>query len=132
MAKEEHLGAIREFLQRGGTLVTTADFGRLDWENNVKPLPPLGELSSLVPVPDGELLHLAPDFAVQGRYGNQSLRGRFFWLVPDANGEKHLADGEFSGPAFLDFPVGAGRIRILTSAFDRESLVGLLSQVSAV
>ncbi|MDR1305813.1 MAG: beta-galactosidase trimerization domain-containing protein, partial [Verrucomicrobiales bacterium] len=128
MIRPDHYGALEKFLKRGGTFVTTADFGRLDWENNVRPIPPLGGLAPLgVTVPAGEMLHLAPDFTISGKHGAKDLRGKYFWWVPDDGVQTlqpavTLADGDTVGPAWVDFTVSGGRVRVLTTAFDRASL----------
>jgi beta-galactosidase len=128
MADESIGEAIHDFTSRGGIFVTTADFGRLDAWNNVRPQKPLAAFSLFGSVPDGELLHLKADFSVDGSIGTAELRGRFFWFVPsESKDDIHLRDGDFSGPALLEFKVKAGRIVILLSAFDRESLASLLS-----
>ncbi|HEY8965376.1 MAG TPA: beta-galactosidase, partial [Candidatus Methylacidiphilales bacterium] len=64
MAGEGELAALRAFLWQGGRLVVTADFGRLDRENNVLPAAPLAAVAALVPeaaVPGGEMLQLRPE-----------------------------------------------------------------------
>lgn len=114
------------FLRRGGTLVTTADFGRLDLENNVRPIAPLEGLPEGAATP-GEMLHLQPGFSVTGRLGDRVLHGRSFWFLPtSAPGAYHLAHEHFSGPAFLEKAIGRGRLIVLLSAFDRASLTHLL------
>jgi beta-galactosidase len=124
--KDDDFAAIRAFLEAGGTFVTTADFGRLDPENNVRPLSPLGILGSLTAVPDGEMFHLKPQFAVTGQWKSQPLSGRYFWFVPGQGSAVHLEHEKQSGPAFLELKIGAGRLHVLTSAFDRGSLKALL------
>lgn len=134
MAKPEHIAMILSFLERGGTFITTADFGRLDWENNVRPIAPLGGLASLAPIPGGEMLHLAPDFAVTTNSGQASLRGGAFWFVPDEkiNSESSLLQhGAFSGKPFLECAVGSGRLYVFNTAFTSESLQLLLKRLIA-
>ena len=126
MVRDEDLAAIGCFLQRGGTFVTTADFGRLTWENNVRPLPPLGAWAPLFPPPAGEMMHLKPDFVVRGQFLGDPVLGRYFWFVPAVAASPDLADGAQAGPALLKFAVGNGRVYVLTSALDRASLVTLL------
>jgi len=120
--------AIHDFASRGGVFVTTADFGRLDTWNNVRPQKPLAAFPIFGTVPDGEILHLKSDFAVSGYFRGESLRGYRFWFVPsEQRGEIHLKDDEFFGPAHLEFKVGTGRVIVLLSAFDRPSLTALFS-----
>lgn len=119
---------IRDFASRGGVFITTADFGRLDIWNNVRPQKPLAAFEIFGVVPDGELMQLKPDFAVTGSIRGSSLRAGRFWFVPGGNvGESHLHDAKLSGPAFLEYHVGQGRVVVLLSAFDRSSLRALLT-----
>ena len=129
MMGEDHFAAIQAFLLKGGTFITTADFGRLDLENNVQPLPPLGAFSPLFSPPEGEMLHLRPDFAVTGEWEGKPLAGKYFWFVPEPASASHLSHENQAGAALLEFRVGPGRVCVLTSAFDRASLTGLLPRL---
>ena len=131
MIREGDLPAVESFLRRGGTFITTADFGRLNGENNVRPSPPLGAVAPLLAVPARETLHLKEDFRVHGEADAMPLSGRNFWFVPAGSADVHLEDGAFAGPAWLEYPVGRGRVVIFTSAFDRASLGGLLKKLTA-
>ena len=127
MADETHGRAIHDFARQGGIFITTADFGRLDAWNNVRPQKPLAAFEIFGAVPEGELMHLKPDFSVTGSIGESSLRGTRFWFVPDrSGGESHLHDAKLSGPAFLDYQIERGMVVVLLSAFDRPSLSALL------
>jgi beta-galactosidase len=126
MMGENDFEAIKEFLQNGGIFVTTADFGRLDFENNVRSLPPLGSMRSLSSVPAGEMLHLKADFTVVGQWEGKPLRGKYFWFVPEKKSIIHLEHEEMTGPAFLEFGIGSGRMYVLACAFDRTSLATIL------
>jgi len=120
--------ALENFLERGGVCITTADFGRLDRENNVRPLRPLAAFASM---PDGEMLHLKSGFRVTGHLNAQPLSGGVFWFVPEGGSPVvHLTDGVFSSPAFLESRVGDGRLIVLLSAFDRASLATILNSTT--
>jgi beta-galactosidase len=131
MLGETDFEAIQVFLQKGGTFVTTADFGRLDLENNVRALPPLGAVSPLCSPPEGEMLHLKEEFAVTGQWEGKPLQGKYFWFVPEEKSGTELQHEEMAGPAFLEFKIGSGRLYVLSSAFDRASLATLLPYFSA-
>ncbi len=130
MFRDEDFAAVQWFLKKGGTFITTADFGRLTWENNVRPLPPLGAWTPLFAPPVGETLHLKTDFAVQGQFLGEPLTGRHFWFVPAVTGSSHLVDEDFAGPVFLDFAVSEGRVCILTTALDRPGLMTVLGHIT--
>lgn len=130
MVSDLQVDQLRQFLEKGGIFLTTADFGRLNEENNVHPSAPLSALSSLAPMPDGEMFHLKPDFAVQGHWNGRQLTGRNFWFVPDTVSlSPQLSHGNLQGPALLDLAVGSGRLIVLLCAYDRPSLSALLSDL---
>lgn len=130
MISDSQIDQLRLFLQKGGIFITTADFGRLNEDNNVRPTPPLSALSSLASMPDGEMLHLKPDFAVEGEWNGHRLTGRHFWFVPEVIPlSSPLSDGHLHGPALLDIAIGSGRVIVLLCAYDRPSLTGLLTDL---
>jgi beta-galactosidase len=126
------LEAIRACAAAGGTVVLTADFGRLDGENNVRRVPPLEALRSFGTVPDLEMLHLRPEAHVRGEISARTIGGRLFWAVPEgeAVGIGTLSDGAYTGPAALVLPVGKGGIIVALTALDARGVATLLRAVA--
>ncbi len=126
------LEAIRACVAAGGTVVLTADLGRLDANNNVRRVPPLDALRVFGDIPELEVLHLHEQAEITGTLGDTSVRARLFWAVPEgaSNGIGTISDGAYTGPAALVLPVGTGRVVVALTALDAQGVAALLRAVA--
>lgn len=121
-------------LENGATVITTADFLRLDDENNVRRIAPLGALSSRMAVPDLELFQLKDRTQVHGTLSGHAVSGKTFWAIPGAaaplpegwraRGEG-LCEGQ-AGPLLLEASMGQGRLLVALTAFARTGVEAVL------
>jgi beta-galactosidase len=124
----------RTAVEAGSTLITTVDFLRLDNENNVRRLAPLGTLAGWIEIPPLELYQLKPGTIVQGEIAGQTVQGTIFWGVPEdstpASSEVHyIGQGRcegVQGPLALEFRLGRGRVLVGLTALDSSGVQALL------
>jgi beta-galactosidase len=121
-------------LERGSTLITTVDFLRLDNENNVRRLAPLGSVRHWIETPDLELMQLKAGTTVKGEIDGTAVTGSTFWAVPenpgvDTSSWKKIGHGHcegYEGPLALEFKVGSGRLIVALTALDLAGVEALL------
>jgi beta-galactosidase len=126
---------LRDWVESGGTLVTTADLGRLDNQNNVLRQPPLGFLQDLPGWPRLEVFHLREGCEIEGHFGEVEASGRIFWAVPEepvtVETYGSVEDRSGRGPLALGFPLGQGRLVAALTVLGRSGTAALLQQVLA-
>jgi hypothetical protein len=118
--------AFTSALNGGATVITTADFLRLDDENNVRRIAPLGGLSPWLKIPEAELFQLKAGTAVKGEIAGAAVTGSTFWAIPESADAlpascRAIGSGEcegYSGPLALEFQVGRGRLLVALTALD--------------
>jgi len=124
----------RDAVQRGATLLVTADFLRLDPENNVRRIAPLGAIAPWLDVPSLELYHLRAGTVVQGTFDGKEANGRTFWAIPEASPAaktswNFVGQGAcegLEGPLAMEARLGRGRIVVALSALDVRGVEALL------
>ena len=126
--------AFTSALNGGATLITTADFLRLDDENNVRRIAPLGGLLPWTAIPEAELFQLKAGTVVKGEIAGQAVTGSTFWVIPESTGAlpascRAIGNGEcegYTGPLALEFKVGPGRLVVALTALDAAGVLELL------
>ena len=107
-------GALLDFVRAGGILLTTADFARLDGENNVLRQPPGWALGC---PPDLEVLHLREEYPLRARLAREDFRAGGFWAAGSHQSHmRTIGSIDYAGeesPLLLDIPYGAGRVLLL-------------------
>lgn len=133
MAEPGLLETLDFYLKNGATVITTADLGRLDFENNVLRKPPLDCLRLWgVDVPELEMLHLRQDAEVAGELEGEKVTGRIFWAVPLdslSKGIRTVGETEEGEPLALVFPVKKGTLIVVMTALSRGGVKALLDWV---
>ena len=123
------------YVRAGGTLLTTADFARLDTENNVLRRTPLWYLEN---PPELEILHPRADYALSAELAGHSFCVRGFWGVPlhgilPATPESgSVTDATHKTPLLVALPHGKGRIILLLAVPDapgKETVTDLLDRL---
>ena len=129
----EMMDRIWNAFEAGATVVTTVDLARLDDQNNVRRIAPLGSLAPRIDAPALEVLHLKEGFKVHGQIGVHAIHGRHFWAIPDGPLETGrmgwLGTEDCVGPAALRFKVGQGSLVVALSALDRAGVAALITEI---
>ena len=118
----------------GATLLITADFLRLDNENNVRRIAPLGGMAGWINVPDVELYQLKAGTRVSGTMNGKEVAGQTFWAVPQNSsaapaGWSPIGEGRcegVEGPLALEARIGQGRVLVALTALDVNGVEVLL------
>ncbi len=122
--------AVAALLGRGGILLTTADIGRLDMENNNKRKKPLAFIEGFAEIPEIEFSYLKDGARLGCEANGVSFESSIFAAVPsgrlnaDAIGTMKFPDGNTS-PVALSFKALNGRVIVVLGALDAKG-VGLL------
>jgi hypothetical protein len=132
------LDLIDSCLAAGGTVIITADFCRLDNENNVQRRAPLAAIGRWVEgLPELEMLNLRQETTVHGKLGDPGFSGSIFWAVLELGGQGgvkgvgQIGLGDDSGPFALQFDTGGGTLVITLTEPDRAGVVQLLRKIGA-
>ena len=132
------LDSVDRCLAEGGTVLTTADFCRLDQENNVQRQPPLHAFRRWIErVPELDVLHLSEGTRVNGTIDGKPVAGSIFCAVPEGNAveDREVQTlGECSlhaqaVPFALKFLVGSGRLIVIMTEPDAATVEVLLKSM---
>lgn len=122
-----------DYAREGGTLVTTADFARVDVENNIIREAPCSLLNE--DLPPLEMLTIKPDYPLRGSIGNCEFAAKNFWCVADEGyftAEQTIGalnDGHESGPLAVRIPLGKGQVILVMAEPDRAGLEALFKSL---